>query len=62
MCFHKDIYRSHSESWEYNYVSALLMFFKYDWKLFVEVSRLIFQMIQSFYNEAAGKKIKPNFS
>ncbi|MBA7532695.1 hypothetical protein ES705_24925 [subsurface metagenome] len=37
---------------------ALRVFFKHDRKLFGEVSRLIFQMIQSFYNEAAGKKIR----
>ncbi|MBW8003934.1 MAG: hypothetical protein FVQ80_18385 [Planctomycetes bacterium] len=33
---------------------CLCVFFKHDQKLFGEVSRLIFQMIQSFYNEAAG--------
>jgi len=37
---------------------ALRVFFKHDRKLFGEVSRLIFQMIQSFYNEASGKKIR----
>jgi len=37
---------------------CLRVFFKYDRKLFGEVSRLIFQMIQSFYNEAAGKTIR----
>ena len=37
---------------------ALGVFFKHDRKLSGEVSRLIFQMIQSFYNEAAGKKIR----
>ncbi len=37
---------------------ALRVFFKHDRKLFGEVSRLIFQMIQTFYNEAAGKRIR----
>jgi len=37
---------------------CLRVFFKHDRKLFGEVSRLIFQMIQSFYNEAAGKNIR----
>ena len=37
---------------------CLRLFFKHDRKLFGEVSRLIFQMIQSFYNEAAGKTIR----
>ena len=37
---------------------CLHLFFKHDRKLFGEVSKLIFQMIQSFYNEAAGKKIQ----
>jgi len=37
---------------------CLRVFFRHDRKLFGEVSRLIFQMIQSFYNEVAGKAIR----
>ena len=42
----------------WSFPRALRVFFKHDRKLFGEISRLIFQMIQSFYNEAAGKKIR----
>ncbi len=33
------------------------MFFKYDQRLFADISRLIYQMIIDFYNEAAGRPI-----
>ena len=36
---------------------ALRVFFKYDQRLFADVSRLIYQMIIEFYNEAAGRAI-----
>ncbi|MBA7716504.1 hypothetical protein ES703_125577 [subsurface metagenome] len=37
---------------------CLRVFFKYDRKLFSEVSRLIYDMVQSYYNEAANAAIE----
>ena len=36
---------------------ALRVFFRYDQRLFADVSRLIYRMIIDFYTEAAGRPI-----
>ena len=42
----------------FSFPKALRIFFKHDRRLFSEVSRLLFDVIQSFYNEAAGRSIR----
>ncbi len=36
----------------------LRVFFRYDRELFSEVSRLVFDMVQNYYNEAANTTIE----
>ena len=42
----------------FSFPKALRVFFKYNRRLFSEVSRLLFAIVQSFYNEAAGNKVR----
>ena len=42
----------------FSFPKALRVFFKHDRRLFSEVSRLLFDVIQSFYVEAAGRPIR----
>ena len=42
----------------FTFPKALRVFFKHDRLLFSDISNLIFDMIQVYYNEASGKKIK----
>ena len=41
----------------FTFPKALRVFFKHDRLLFSDISDLIFDMIQSYYDEATGKKI-----
>jgi hypothetical protein len=43
--------------WVWTLPKCLRIFFKHDRMLFSNISRLIFDMIQSYYNEATGKQI-----
>ena len=42
----------------FTFPKILRPFFRHDRRLFSEISRLIFSMIQAFYDTAAGKKIE----
>ena len=42
----------------FSFPKALRVFFKHDRRLFSEVSRLLFDVIQSFYDEVAGRPIR----
>ena len=42
----------------FSFPKALRVFFRHDRRLFSEVSRLLFDLIQSFYTEAAGRPIR----
>ena len=42
----------------FSFPKALRVFFKYNRRLFCAVSRLLFAIVQSFYNEAAGNKVR----
>ena len=44
--------------WVYTVPKCLRIFFKHDRMLFSDISRLIFDMIQSYYDEVSGKHIQ----
>ena len=42
----------------FTFPKVLRVFFRHDRMLYGEISKLVYRMIQSFYNEAAGRRIR----
>ena len=41
----------------FTFPKVLRVFFRHDRRLYGEISKLVYHMIQSFYNAAAGRRI-----
>ena len=42
----------------FTFPKVLRVFFRHDRRLYGEISKFVYRMIQRFYNEAAGRKIQ----